>query len=196
MRDIAKEANMALGAVYHYFPSKASIVLAYYWSTQAAHVAAFEEGAAQAGDLRSQLTLLIRSRLDVVGKDRKFLPALAQLAIDPANPLSVFSNQSSELRRQSIALCAQALRQAGLSDELVELFAPVVWAGLLGFLLLYVFDRSPKQRLTFQILEETIDVAIPFFYASAMPELAPLRERIGDLFQRVGLVAFLQSKET
>jgi AcrR family transcriptional regulator len=57
MRDIAKAANMSLGAFYYYYPSKDSIVLDFYRQVQDEHVAMVAAGMGKKATLRERLGL-------------------------------------------------------------------------------------------------------------------------------------------
>src|SRR5579859_3463459 len=77
MRDIAKEAHLALGAAYYYFESKEAIVQAYYAQVQTEHAHqvknAFERDSL---DLLERLRIVFHTKLEIVRKDRRILGAL------------------------------------------------------------------------------------------------------------------------
>ena len=67
MREIAKSAGVALGAAYYYFPSKEAIVLAYYDSVQAEHLARVKaQLAGGSHDLFQRLRIVFHTKLDIL----------------------------------------------------------------------------------------------------------------------------------
>src|SRR5215831_11359527 len=64
MREIARKANVATGAAYYYFPSKETIVMAFYWQTHLAFEAAYEARLAGAKDLSRRIRSLIELKLE------------------------------------------------------------------------------------------------------------------------------------
>src|SRR5687768_5234113 len=91
MRDIAEAAWLSLGAAYHYFPSKDSLVVAYYEWMQAEHERLAQAACPPDADLRTRLSTLLCTKLDLLGGDRKLLAALFGNLGDASHPLSVFS---------------------------------------------------------------------------------------------------------
>src|SRR5262245_34124403 len=76
MRDIARAAELSLGAAYHYFPSKGDIVAAYYEWMQAEHEKLVMPALSSDADLRAKLQALFGTKLDLLRHDRKILGAL------------------------------------------------------------------------------------------------------------------------
>ena len=84
MREIATRAGMSLGATYYYFPSKESIVAAYYDHVQDQHrQRAFAAFAAHT-TLKERLRAAYHTKLDVMLEDQGLLRALFRFGGDPA----------------------------------------------------------------------------------------------------------------
>lgn len=148
MRDIAREAGMSLGAAYHYFPSKESLVLAYYGWTQLAHEDRADKAVASATTVSERLRALLTTKLQVLGRDRRILGALFSSLADPAHPLSLFGKDTKDLRGRSVGLFRDAFRNAPLSDEVQGLLGYLAWMAHLAVLLYFVHDTSKKQTRT------------------------------------------------
>ena len=100
MRDIARMASVATGAAYYYFPSKESIVMAFYWQTQLEADALSRKPLAEIRDLRGRVHALIDTKLQQFGPYRGFFGALFRSAGDPASPLSPFSEEIANPRER------------------------------------------------------------------------------------------------
>ncbi len=111
MREIALRAEVATGAAYYYFPSKEAIVMAFYWETPLEFEAtSLRTPLAGVRDLGGRIRMLVERKLDQFGPYREFFGALFRSAGDPASPLSPFSEETREIREQSIAHFRLALR--------------------------------------------------------------------------------------
>ena len=126
MREIAREAGVATGAAYYYFPSKEAIVMAFYWETQAETDAAVEKRLKGLRDLRSRVRALIELKLEQFRPYRDFLGALFRSAGDPSSPLSPFGEQTREIREQSIAHFRRAIEGSDVPVP-ADLAEPLIW---------------------------------------------------------------------
>src|SRR4051812_42991018 len=76
MRDIAGAAGMSLGAAYYHFRSKEDLVAAYYEWMQDQHGLRLAEALPAVGDLAGRVRVALRTKLDLVAENRRFLGAL------------------------------------------------------------------------------------------------------------------------
>src|SRR5580693_8432738 len=76
MRDIAREAEVATGAAYYYFPSKEAIVAAYYDQVQRLHAEKVRVELNGKAGLRERLGVAMHSKLEILKDDGMFLGAL------------------------------------------------------------------------------------------------------------------------
>src|SRR5262245_52233863 len=98
MRDVAKDAEVAIGAAYYYFPSKEAIVMAYYEETQRETSRLARAIFAKTDDPRERLGATLHPKLDILAKDRKLLSALFRSIADPSEDLSVFGDKTRAIR--------------------------------------------------------------------------------------------------
>ena len=103
MREIAARAGMSLGATYYYFPSKESIVAAYYDHVQDQHRQRALEAFAARTTLKERLRAAYHTKLDVMREDQGLLRALFRFGGDPDHPLSWFGPASRAQRQASMA---------------------------------------------------------------------------------------------
>src|SRR5215207_9871713 len=76
MRDVAAAADMSLGAAYHYFPSKDSIVLAYYDRVSQEHARRVAVELTEEKSLAARLGIAFRTKLEILRDDRPLMGAL------------------------------------------------------------------------------------------------------------------------
>jgi AcrR family transcriptional regulator len=187
MREIAREAGVATGAAYYYFPSKEAIVMAFYWETQAETDAAVEKRLKGLRDLRSRVRALIEMKLEQFRPYRDFLGALFRSAGDPSSPLSPFGEQTREIREQSIAHFRGAIEGSDVPvpADLAEPLPYLLWLYQMGIILFWIHDRSPRQSRTARLLEKSSDLIVKVIKVSRFRLLKPLRGAVVDLLDSV-----------
>lgn len=185
MRDIAKAAGLSLGASYHYFDAKESIVAAYYDWMQDEHER--RVGAQPLGTtLADRVKALMTAKVELLRSDRKILVALFATMADPDHPLSLFGPNTSELRERSIALFREAFADTELPDELAALAARAAWLAHLGVMLYFVHDRSKGQERTRVLVEgigDFLGFAVPL---AAMPPFRRFADQVADFARKLG----------
>jgi AcrR family transcriptional regulator len=187
MREVASAAGMSLGAAYHYFPSKEAIVFAFYERTQEEHDARVRDALAEGPrDLRARLGAVVHGKLEQARRDRPLLGALLPWAARPGGPLSVFAPETRSIRERAIGLFEEALGDA-VPVEARRMLASALWLGLLGALLYFIHDRSPRQERTRRLVDGALDLMAPLVPFIASPAAAPLRQRVGRLVADAGL---------
>src|SRR5882672_7965993 len=136
MRDIAKEAGVALGAAYYYFASKDALVTAFYERAHQELTPIAEAALAQATGLEERLRTVMTVKFDYFAPNRRLMAALSA-HIDPENPFSPFSPETQAIRDQDIVLFARTLEgsKARLSDDLKRRLPRLLWLYQMGLLL-------------------------------------------------------------
>ena len=192
MRDIARAANVATGAAYYYFPSKESIVSAYYDQVQRSHAEQVREAWSGTSGLRARLGVLLHLKLEILKDDRRFLGALFRYTGEPDHPLSVFGKGSETQRAQSMALFREAITGAGLNDELRQILPAVLWLGYLGIVLALIHDETEQQKKTHKFVDGTLDLLVQAIEwsnsAFIRPFIQPFQAKMLHLLQDAGWV--------
>ena len=88
MREIAKQAGVATGLAYYYFPKKEDLVMAFYVQVNAQMRPLVQEALAANKKLEAKIRALILVKFHYFAPDRKFLGALSGYSADPAHRLS------------------------------------------------------------------------------------------------------------
>jgi len=191
MRDIADSAGMSLGASYYYFPSKESIVSAYYDYVQQEHKLRVDRDISTAKSLRQRLGIAFHTKLDIIEHDRRLLVALFRYGGDPGHPLSWFGPATQRQRELSMAVFARALGDEKLPKDVRHIAPLALWALHMGFILYFVNDSSEGQRRTRKLVDGTLDLVTRAFELATAPVLQPIlkpiRKRVMALLTEAGL---------
>jgi AcrR family transcriptional regulator len=191
MRDIADAAGMSLGASYYYFPSKESIVSAYYDYVQQEHKLRVDREIAAAKNLRQRLGIAFHTKLDIIEHDRRLLVALFHYGGDPGHPLSWFGPATQRQRELSMTVFARALGDEKLPKDVRHIAPLALWALHMGFVLYFVNDSSEGQGRTRKLVDGTLDLVTRAFELATAPVLQPIlkpiRKRLMVLLTEAGL---------
>jgi len=184
MRDIAEEAESALGAVYYYFDSKDALVMAFYERAQMELTPLVEDALSKTSNLEERLHALLKVKLDYFAPNRTLLGALSA-HVDPLHPLSPFSREGRAIRDHDIDLFAGALTgsKVRLPDDLKMHLPRLLWLYQMGLLLFWVYDRSPKQERTRLLFEKSLSIVVSLIKLSTFPLMRPVRKLVTDLLE-------------
>ena len=189
MRDVAKEADVALGAAYYYFPSKEAIVLAYYDRVQSEHNRMMNEVLRDKKlDLKGRLRMMLHTKLDILRDDRKLLGGLLRYTGDPEHPLSVLGKGTELCRQDSVTTIMQAIGDERLPEDVRQLLPAALWALQMGILLFFIYDSSPDQGRTRKLIDGSIDLAMRLLTVVKSALFKPVRGRLLSLLRDVDLL--------
>ncbi len=188
MREVAKEADLSLGAAYHYFPSKQAIVLAYYETRQEKHRELARAAYADSTTLRERVRGALMTGLELVQRDRAVLTALARSAIDPSDPVSAFSEETKPIREGAIALFREALEHKSVPEDMRDALARGLWALHMGVIMFYVYDTSPKAQRTRVLCENLVDFVPDAIKWLSSPLAKPIRKELVRMLIEAGLL--------
>jgi AcrR family transcriptional regulator len=189
MRDIAKAAGVSLGAAYHYFPSKEAIALAFYREHLTRQSALTLSALRDDMSLRERLDVVFATALDVRGADRLVLAALARTVLDMNNPISLFSEETRDLRELSLGTLRRAVTCPEVEDDLRETLVLALWALQLGLLLRFVLDETPGQTATRRLMQGALDMVPSVVAVAQSPFGAPFKNQLLDLLSDAGFIS-------
>lgn len=188
MRGVASEAGVALGLAYHYFPSKESLVMAYYERVQREHRIVAHEKLAHTRSLRDRLAMLLQTKLDILKDDRKLLGALFRYTGNPEHPLSFLGKATAPLRADCMSLFAEAFETERLPEDLRELLPLAMWALHMGVLLYFLYDSSPDLKRTRKLVDGAVGLTVGFLKLAKFPLLRPARRGVMGLLRDAELL--------
>ena len=186
MRDIAKEAGVALGGAYYYFDSKDALVTAFYARAHKELAPLAEAALAKTKTLEDRLRAVMNVKFHYFAPNRSLMAALSA-HIDPQNPLSPFSPDTREIREQDIALFARTLQgsKVRVADDLKLHLPRLLWLYQMGLLLFWVYDRSKEQKKTMLLFDKSLSIVTGLIRLSAFPLLRPVRKIARDLLETI-----------
>jgi AcrR family transcriptional regulator len=188
MRDIARAAGMSLGAFYYYYPSKDSIILDFYRQVQDEHASQVARRIDETSTLRERLGLLMHAKLDILSGSRGLMGALLRYTGNPDHPLSFLGESTSGIRRESIAMFADALRGEKLPEDLTEMLPMLLWSMQMGILLFLLYDKTPNQERTRKLTDVALDLTVRMIKVARIPVFRPVRKMLRELLVQAGFV--------
>ena len=193
MRQIAAQAEMAPGSIYHHFPTKEHIVQAFYDLLHEDHAQACVGILASEIRLERRLYEVIRKKIELAEPFKKVSGVLFRVASDPKNPLSPFSAQSSPTRDKRLALFRQLVSgsSAKLPDDVRVILADYLWLYQMGIILYWIHDTSENSQKTFRLIDRTVKLIQTLVELSNLPLIAPFRKKFTKL-----MLEFLPARGT
>lgn len=183
MREIAKQAGVATGLAYYYFPKKEDLVMAFYVQVNAEMRPLVHEALATPKKLEAKIRALILVKFRYFAPDRKFLGALSGYSADPAHRLSPFSNETKEIREEGISQFREALAQSEVKvpADLVDALPKVLWMYQMGMVLFWIYDHSKDQRRTKLLMDKSLGIVVLLLKAASLPLMRPVRKLVLEL---------------
>ncbi|HEY6349644.1 MAG TPA: TetR family transcriptional regulator [Candidatus Angelobacter sp.] len=187
MRDIARKADVALGAAYYYFTSKEAIVLDFYHEVQQGNDDAIMEAMQGQRKLKDRLRCVLEKRLESLAPNRKFCDALFRHAPDSKDPLSPFSEETRPIRERAMEHLRIAVEgsDAKVSADLKPQLPYLLWLYQMGLILFWIYDRSPSQARTQRLMEKSLGLLITLIRLAGLPLMRPLRRTVLELLETV-----------
>lgn len=188
IRDIAAAAGVATGAAYYYYPSKDSIVLAFYQRSCDEMQPRIADALASApANLEGKLKALIQAKLDYFGPYRAVLRALLKNGADPASSLSPFAANNKPIRETDVAWFRKILAdcRVRVPKELEAHMPDVLWMFQMGVIYFWVTDDSNGQERTERVLSLGAKIVTTLLRIAGLPLTRPLRKVIVELIETV-----------
>jgi AcrR family transcriptional regulator len=147
LREIAKEAEVSVGLLYRYFPSKQAVIIALY--DKLSQEFAGQTASMKAGKWRDRFLFALESSLRVLQPHRTTLRALIPILIGDAND-GIFADRTafSRLRVQEVFEAAVTGSEDAPKAPLAGALGRLLYLVHLGVLLWWLLDKTPRQRAT------------------------------------------------
>ncbi len=147
LRDVAKEAEVSVGLLYRYFPSKRAVVMALYDELSAEY--ARQALQMPSGKWRDRFIFALQASLDVLEPHRIALRALIPVLVgDPEEGVFARSAAFSRVRVQRVFEEAVVGSTDAPARGLAEAIGRLLYLVHLAVLLWWLLDKSVKQRAT------------------------------------------------
>jgi AcrR family transcriptional regulator len=151
LRSIAERAEVSVGLLYRYFPSKRAVVLALY--TELSESCAKRAAHMPAGPWHERFAFSLEASLAVLETQRSTLGALAPVLIGDADE-GLFAPATQAARQRVQGVFIEAVRGArdAPEPEAADALGRLLYVVHLAVVLLWLLDKSPAQRATQQAL--------------------------------------------
>ncbi|SCG71680.1 transcriptional regulator, TetR family [Micromonospora echinaurantiaca] len=185
MRAIAQEAGVAVGNAYYYFGSKDHLIQEFYARAQVEHRAAAQPVLDRESDFAARLAGVLHAGIDVLTPSHDFAASFFKTAAEPTSPLSPFSAESSAPRQAAVALFAEVLdgSTAKVDADLRPQLPELLWLAYMGVILYWVYDRSPGQARTRQLIDGAVPLIDRLVALSRLRVLRPVTRQVLDLIR-------------
>ena len=179
MRAIAKHAGVSLGNAYHYFNSKEHLIQAFYQRTHDEHLAATAPVLKRESNFKARLLAVMRLKISTLEPYHEFAGVLFKTAADPHSPLNPFADDSAPVRRDSIRLFEELVRdtKARIPDELRAELPYLLWLYHMGIILFWIHDSSSKSARTYRLIDQTVELLDKLISLASNPLMRPVRNR-------------------
>jgi len=187
MRDIARQAGVALGAAYYYFDSKDAIVLAFYEEMQERGHQTTLDAIAAHRKLHDRIRVVLEKRFELLAPNLKFLGALFKHSPDVDDALSPFSKETQSIREKAIELFRVAVEgsEVKVPPDLMPHLPRLLWLYQLGLILFWIYDRSEERKRTKILLEKSLSLVVNLVRVSGLPLMRPVRRTVLELLEVV-----------
>ncbi len=185
MRDIAAEAECSLGLAYRYFARKEDLVLALYQDLAAKSEAEVET--LEPGTLADRYQATMVLKLKQVTPYRETLGALFGSAMNPKSDIAVLGANTAVIRDRMTNVFKTAITGAidALEEPQATHVANLLYSIHLLTLLFWLYDRTPNQRATYELVKftrDTLALVRPFL---ALPLAAKALVRLATIVEPV-----------
>lgn len=183
MRAIAAEAGVSVGNAYHHFESKEHLIQGFYEQATVRHAAITPSVLEGRETLAERIEAALLTWLDIAGPYHDFAGRFFRNAADPSNPLSPFSEESSESRERDIALYREVLEgsKTRVPKDLAEVLPELLWLHQMVVVLYWVHDTSEGQEKSRELARRTAPMAARLVALSRLRILRPLVKQGEDL---------------
>ena len=186
MRNIAKEAGLAPGAAYYHFDTKEHIIFAFYEKSYEEHLPIVEEVLATEKEFKKRLAGAVKAHMQIAEHYHEISKILLTTAINPDHSLSPFSKASKELRDKNIDIFRRVIEgtSSSIPEALKSKLPEILWMFKMGMILYWVYDKSPKQKKTFQLIYQSSILIARLVTLSNLPVLKGFSEQFVKMFYR------------
>ena len=162
-RDIARDANIAVGTLFNYFPTKESIVenLVNEGCARAAERFAAElerNGQPNSVTLEEELFAHVAAVLRELKPYRKYLPAVLETSLSPL--ATERAGDVASLRTAHLEIVSQILLRHAAHCAISPVAIQLYWTLYTGVLIFWASDKSPKQEDSLALLDESLSMFV------------------------------------
>jgi len=153
IRDIARDADMAVGTLFNYFPSKEEVAVALADFALGNARQDFAKRRRANASLEEDLFLQISTQLRALKPLRKFIGPVVDSAL--SSPTRGRSREAkAQLWADELDALAEILHGHRIDADRWTMTVPIYWALYVGVLSFWGRDKSPRQEDTLAMLDQ------------------------------------------
>ena len=161
-RDIAREAGIATGTLFNYFPTKESIVLSFVFAALEAAGTEFRKRVSETSSLEEQLFALIAGGL------RKLRPyrGYAQCVMETCLNAAAAHSTAESIRTNHLEIVGELIVATGSNEPPSAIQTQLYWTLYTGVLAFWTTDKSRNQEDTLALLDQSINMFVAWLRTS------------------------------
>ena len=196
MRDIADAAECSTGLAYRYFSRKEDLVVGL-WE-QLAKQAADEVDHLPEDSMTERFYQLNRLKIAQITPYRNALGALFGAAMNPASGVAVMGSESAHVRDITLDALERLVADASdaVRDASVRQMALLLYVVHLLIVLVWLYDTTPTQRITNNVLALARDLMSTLRPMLRLPMVSRIVSRLADIAEGLFLPETLRELES
>ncbi|MCP4134157.1 MAG: TetR/AcrR family transcriptional regulator [bacterium] len=187
MRDIAGDTGLALGSAYYYFKTKEELVLAFYLETQKEVKKDAEEIIKKNKDFRKRMVKLFLLQFERLQPYKNFLNVLIKSASDLESPLSPFSNDAAEIRKETIDILSGGISGTNVKipAKLAEQLPYLLWLLQMGLIAFWLYDKSNEYDKTKNMTGDVVKLLYHYIKIQGLPLTNTINTLVTDILANI-----------
>jgi len=180
MRQIAKKADVAPGAIYYYFESKESLIQHYYEQLHVDHEKSLSGFFEKEKNFEKRLHKVVSSKIKMALPHKDMALALYRVAANPKSSLSPFSVESKTLRLKALQIFKDLIQDCDedFHKDIKSLLPQYLWFYQMGIILFWIYDTSEDSKRTFEFIDQTVPMINWLNTAIQSTWAVPFRKKI------------------
>ena len=154
-RDLASKAEIGVGTLFNYFPTKEAIVATLAADAVIATLREYAANVCEPDSLEEDLFAFVAAGLRKLKPFRKQLPLVLETVLSPLSAAG--DGEAQSLRLVHLEAVSQLIRRHDRS-ELSPVALQVYWSLYTGLLLFWAKDNSPRQEDTLALLDHSMEM--------------------------------------
>ena len=137
--------------------------------------------------MKARLLTLIRLKISTLEPYHEFAGELFKTAANPQSALNPFAPDSDPVRNESIAVFKSLVEDSKtrIPKDLKAELPYLLWLYHMSIVLFWIHDSSPKQRRTYRLIDQTVDLLDKLISLASNPLMRPVRKRALRLIEEL-----------
>lgn len=169
-RDIAREAEIAVGTLFNYFPTKEAVALHLVSEATAQAAEQFEAILSKSDkplSMEEELFAQVAAVLRKLKPFRKYLSALLSTVLSPLADEQ--ATGTSSFRAAHLEMVSRIVSRHGQGEALSAVALQLYWTLYTGVLAFWAKDTSPRQEDTLALLDQSLAMFVGWLATHATP---------------------------